>query len=594
MGGYVGKILRINLTEREIKTEPLDMDLARKYLSGRGLAGKMFIDEVEADVDPLSPENKIYIATGVLTGTKAPTSGRFMVVTKSPLNEAISSSNSGGYWGVQLKFAGYDMAVLEGKAAQPVYIAIKDDLVEIKDASHLWGMDAYASTEALKREFGEPGAKVLTIGPAGENLSFLAMFMNDLRRVAGRGGVGAIFGSKNVKALVVRGTGKVGTADPAALKEVLRADLGKFKENGLTEEEPDLLEEEAAAEGDDAAEGDGAPEKDGKNDACYRCPIVCGRHKRGKGGQSGNSKQVRKSSFGSDCGLQDYEAIQAANDLCNKFGMDAVSVGVTLATGMELVRQGRVQPEELGGKPLEFGEAQSVLEWIRKIAYGEGFGAKMALGSYILAEGYGRPELAMTLKRMEVPAYDRKERHGQDLEFATSNRGGGHVREHTVAPERLGLAPDFALDTLEGKAVWVKTLQDLTAVIDSLGLCLFTSAALNLSDYRLLVNAATGFNYTDEELLTCGERIWNVERIQLVREEYSPLEDMPPENVLEVEIPAGPPQGDSLDLQELLKAYYKERSWDADGVPTIGCLQDLEIMDVKTMTLWGFQPDDEM
>jgi len=430
MGGYTGKILRINLTEGKTGIEPLNMELARKYLGGRGLAGKMFFDEVAADVQAFAPENKIYISAGVLTGTNAPTSGRFTVVTKSPLKGAVSAANPGGDWGVQLKLAGYDMVILEGKAAYPVYISIKDDLVKIRDASQLWGKDAYAATEAIKREFGDPPARVLAIGPAGENLVLMAVFLNDLHRAAGRSGVGAVMGAKNLKALVVRGTGKVDEANPEKMKNVLNAGWGK-------------------------------------KDACYRCPIACGRQKKGEEGAGRSSKGKNKSGFAAACGLRDHEAIHAAHDLCDKLGLDFIAVGSTLATGMELVQRGSIRPEELEGTLLEYGNTQGIREWIRKIAYAEGLGAQMAQGASEFAASYGHPELALTAKRTEKP------------EMPASD------------------------------------LQDLTAVIDSLGMCQYSSAMLGLADYRAIVNAVTGFDYTDAELLACGERIGDMERVKI-------------------------------------------------------------------------------
>lgn len=536
MGGYTGKILRINLTEGKTRIEPLNMELARKYLSGRGLAGKMFFDEVAADVKAFAPDNKIYIAAGVLTGTNAPTSGRFTVVTKSPLNGVISASNCGGYWGVQLKFAGYDMVILEGKAAYPVYISIKDDLVEIKDASQFWGKDVYAATEALKLEVRDPMAKVLTIGPAGENLSLMAVFLNDLNRAAGRSGVGAVIGSKNLKAIIVRGTGKIENANSDKMKNVLNAD------------------------------------------ACYRCPIDCGRQKKREDGEDIRLKRKTKSSFASDCGIHDYETIHAARDLCNKLGLDFISVGCTIATGMELVQRGYIRPEELDGTLLKFGNAKGMIEWIWKIAHAEGLGAKMAQGAYNFAESYGYPELAMTVKRLEIPASDYRRIQGQGLHYATGNQGGGHDRGYkAVSPEILGFSQLIDKDSIKGKAMWVKILQDLTAVIDSIGMCLFTSAVLRVSDYTAIVNAVTGLNYSDAELLACGDRIWNIERLHNLRTGMTTADDTLPESFLKIEISVGPSKESIHKLQELLPAYYTERGWDEAGVPTSECLKNLGI-----------------
>ncbi|EHQ88643.1 aldehyde ferredoxin oxidoreductase family protein [Desulfosporosinus youngiae] len=597
MGGYAGKILRINLTEGKVSTEPLSPELAKNYLSGRGLGGKMWFDEVDTDVDALAPENKIFISTGALTGTNAPTSGRYMVVTKSPLNGAIAASNSGGYWGAQLKFAGYDMVILEGKAANPVYIAINDDKVEIKDAGHLWGQDVYATTKAVMQEFGDEKAKVLTIGPAGENRSLLASIMNDKFRAAGRSGVGAVMGSKNLKAIVVRGTGKVDNADPDEMKKILSEALGKLKENGVTGQglgtygtavlvniinENGILpfknfQESYDPEADKISGETMTANHLIKKDACYRCPIACGRYSKWEGGEGAGPEYEAVWSFGADCGIHDFDAVHVANDLCNKLGMDSISAGCTIATAMELVQRGFVKPEELEGIPLEFGNAQGMVEWTRKMGLGEGFGAKLAMGSYRLAESYGVPELSMSVKKLDIPAYDPRGIQGHGLQYATSNRGGCHVRGYMVSPEILGLPEKLDKDSLEGKAAWVKIFQDLTAVIDSLGLCLFSSFALGLSDYRAIVNAVTGSDYTDAELLACGERIWNLERLQNLRIGMTKADDTLPTRLLKVEIPAGPSKGSVHRLPELLPAYYTERGWDESGVPTAETLKNLGI-----------------
>lgn len=595
MGGYIGKILRINLTEGKTSTEPLNMELAKKYLGGRGLAGKMFADEVASDVDALAPENKLFIATGVLTGTNAPTPARYMVVTKSPLNGVIASSNSGGYWGAQLKFAGYDMVVLEGKSDHPVYITIKDDLVEIKDAAKVWGKDVYETSEALMQEFGDDKAKVLAIGPAGENLSLMAAVINDLYRAAGRTGVGAVMGSKNVKAIVVRGTGKVDNANPDQMKEVVANVLQKIRENGVTGQGlgtygsavlVNIINENGIypvnnfqgaydAEADQIS-GETMTEKYLlKKHPCYRCPIACGRYNKWNGKEGAGPEYETVWVFGSDCGIHDYDAIHEANDLCNKLGLDTISVGATIAAGMELVQRGYIKPEELDGTPLEFGNAQGMVEWVRKIAYVEGLGAKMALGSYSLADSYGAPELSMSVKKQELPAYDPRGVQGQALAYATSNRGGCHVRGYMISPEVLGLPEKLDRNAVEGKATWTKIFQDLTAVIDSAGLCLFTSFAMGLTDYTALVNAATGFNYTDAELLACGDRIWNNERLHNLKVGYTAADDTLPKRLLNDPIPDGPSKGQMHNLPELLAQYYAERGWDEAGVPTPECLNNL-------------------
>lgn len=586
MGGYTVKVLRINLTEGKTSTESLNTELAKKYLSGRGLAGKMFADEVPAEVDALSPENKLFIAAGNLTGTNAPTSGRFMVVTKSPLNGVIASSNSGGQWGAHLKFAGYDMVIMEGKSDRPVYISIHDDVVEIKDAAHVWGKDVYATTDILKSEFGDDKAKVLSIGPAGEKLSLISCVMNDLYRAAGRSGVGAVMGSKNVKAILVRGTSKVENANADEMKDVLSATMAKLRENGVTGQGLPTygtavlvnIINESGIYPVNNFQGAYDPDADLisgetmtanhliKKDPCYRCPIACGRYSKWEGGEGAGPEYETVWVLGSNSGIHDFNAIHKANDLCNKYGLDTISVGATIAAGMELVQRGYIKQEELNGTPLEFGNAEGMVEWVRKIAFAEGLGAKMAMGSYRLAESYGAPELSMSVKKLELPAYDPRGVQGQGLQFATSNRGGCHVRGYLISPEIIGMPEKLERTATEGKATWVKIFQDLTAVIDSTGLCLFSSFALGLSDYTALVNAVTGFNYTDEELLACGERIWNNERLYNLKVGYSSADDTLPKRLLNDPIPDGPSKGQVLKLAELLPQYYAERGWDEAGV----------------------------
>lgn len=596
MGGYAGKILRINLTDQTFKTEPLNMELARKYLGGRGLASKMFMDEVPARVEPFAPENKIFIATGPLTGSNAPASGRYMVVTKSPLTGAIACSNSGGFWGAELKSAGYDMVILEGKAAAPVYITIKDDQVEIKDASMLWGKMVGETNDTLLQEYGEK-AKVLTIGPAGEKRSLIAAVMNDRFRAAGRSGVGAVLGSKNVKGIVVQGSGKVENARPEEAQEVNRDLLKKIRENGVTGQglpaygtavlvniinESGILPTNNFQESyfalADQISGEAMAEKYlVKKDPCYRCPIACGRYCRVDGEEGGGPEYETVWAFGSDCGVSDLKAVIKANNVCNEMGLDSISVGATIAAGMELFQRGYIKSDELGGTPLEYGNGDAMVEWTRKIGLGEGLGAKMALGSYRLAESYGAPELSMSVKKQELPAYDARGVQGHGLQYATSNRGGCHVRGYMISPEILGLPEKLDRNSIAGKAAYVKLFQDLTAVIDSLGLCLFTSFAMGLDDYRAIANAIIGEDYSSEAILACGERIWNVERLFNLREGFSKADDTLPKRLLKDPIPDGPSKGSVHRLELLLPEYYQVRGWNADGVPTENSLAALGI-----------------
>ena len=586
MYGYQGKILRINLSTGACGVEALDETIAKKFVGGRGLGTKLFADKVSPSVDALSPENKILFVTGPLTGTPTPTGGRYMVVTKSPLTGTIASSNSGGYWGPELKFAGYDLIIVEGKSDKPVYLMIEDDKIEIRDAGHLWGKVVSETTKILE---GETPAKsrVLTIGPAGEKLSKIAAVMNDYARAAGRSGVGAVMGSKNLKAIVVRGTQKVPLANEDDLKKVVKDCTQKIKENGVTGQGlptygtavlVNIINENGVfpVNNFQTSQFDKAEEISGetlaekylvKKDPCYRCPIACGRYCKVDDIEGGGPEYETVWAFGGDCGVSDMGSVIKANFWCNEMGLDTISAGTTIAAAMELYQKGFIKDEDLDGVSLEFGNNDAVVEWTKRMGMREGFGDKMADGSYRLADSYGVPELSMSVKKQELPAYDPRGIQGQGLQYATSNRGGCHVRGYLISPEILGLPEKLDRFSLEGKATWVKIFQDLTAVIDSLGLCLFSSFALGLSDYAALVNAVTGANYTDEELLACGERIWTNERLHNLRVGYSAAEDTLPKRLLNDPIPDGPSKGQTLKLAELLPQYYTERGWDEAGVP---------------------------
>jgi aldehyde:ferredoxin oxidoreductase len=588
MGVYAGKILRINLTTGSITTEPLPVEKARDYLGGRGLAGKMLAEEIPAGIDPLGPENKLFFATGPLTGSAAPTGGRYMVVTKSPLNDVISSSNSGGFWGAELKFAGYDMVVVEGKTSEPVYINIRDEEVEIRPAAKFWGMKTNETVDALLAEVGDNRARVLNIGPAGEKLSLISSVMNDRWRAAGRSGVGAVMGSKNLKAIVVRGSGKVEAADPQKYKEVTGAVLKKIRENGVTGEglpaygtailvniinENGIYPTRNFQEGffaeAEATSGETLAEKYlKKKDPCFRCPIACGRYCEVDGEEGGGPEYETIWAYGADCGVSDLPSIIRANNVCNEMGLDTISAGATIAAAMELYQRGFIRPEEVDGPELAWGSGEAIVEWTRKMGLAEGLGAKLALGSARLCELYGAPELAMTVKKLELPAYDPRGVMGHGLQYATANRGGCHVRGYLISPEILGSPEALDRFALDGKAEWAKIFQDLTSAIDSLGICLFTSFPLGAKDYADLYNAATGESLTAEELLACGERIFNNERLFNLQEGYSAADDTLPRRLLEEPMPEGPTKGYVHPLHKLLPVYYEVRGWDAAGVPT--------------------------
>lgn len=596
MYGYNGKLLRINLKEKTVKVEKLDLDVAKKFIGGRGLGTKIFMDEVNPKIDALSPENKLIIMSGPLTGTSVPTGGRYMVVTKSPLSNTIASSNSGGYWGAELKAAGYDGIIIEEKADKPVYISIKDDEVEIKDASSLWGKLVSETSEELKKVMPEK-SKILTIGPGGEKLSRLAAIMNENDRAAGRSGVGAVMGSKNLKAIAIKGTLKTDVFDNEKLKDVISTCQKVIKENGVTGQglptygtavlvniinESGVLptnnfQKSYFEKADDISGETMANEHLVRKNPCYRCPIACGRWIKieDMGIEVGGPEYETLWAFGSDCGINDIVSIYKANYWCNEYGIDTISVGSTIAAAMELYEKGYIKDEDLEGTPLEFGNAQSIIDWTKKIGAAEGLGAKMAEGSFRLCESYGVPELSMSVKKLEIPAYDPRGIQGHGLQYATSNRGGCHVRGYMISPEILGLPEKLDRFALEGKAQWVKIFQDLTAVIDSLGLCLFTSFAMGPQHYTDVYNAVCGTELTPETLLDAGERIYNIERQFNLQAGVDPSEDTLPKRLLEDPISDGPSKGNVHRLSELLPEYYSLRGWNEGGIPTLERLAKL-------------------
>ena len=409
MHGWIGKLLRVNLSTGKVSMEPLDPDLAKDYLGARGLGTKYFCNEVDPKVDPLSPENKLIFAPGPLTGTYAPSGGRYNVVTKGPLNGTIAASNSGGTWGPELKFAGYDMLIIEGKASKPVYLWIKDSTVEIRDAAHLWGKIVPDTQDAICAET-DADAKVACIGPAGENQVLFAAIMNDMHRAAGRSGVGAVMGSKNLKAVVVRGTGSVSCADHEAFLAAVMNARQKIQAHPVggtgfrlygsqilmniinqVGASPTRNWQDAFFPNADKVSGETlAANQLQRPKGCFSCIISCGRvtkvtNPKYKGEGEGPEYETAWG-FGGDCGVDNFDAGIKANYYCNEYGMDTISMGSTVACAMELYEKGYVTLEDTGGIALNWGDGDAMLEMVRLTAVGEGFGKKLGQGSYRLAE----------------------------------------------------------------------------------------------------------------------------------------------------------------------------------------------------------------
>jgi aldehyde:ferredoxin oxidoreductase len=604
---WTRKILRVNLTDRTCTSEPLNMEWAHDYLGQRGLATKYLASEIDPKVDPLSPDNKIIWATGPLTGTMASTGGRYSVVTKGPLTGAIACSNSGGYFGAELKFAGWDMVIIEGRASSPVYLSIENDKVELRDASHLWGKTVWETEGQIKSEQQDPQIRVSCIGRTGENGVLYAAIVNDLHRAAGRSGVGAVAGSKNLKAIAVRGT--LGVGNIANPKEFMKVTFEKkkiLKENAVTGQGlptygtqvlmnvineigamPTRNHKDVQFEGARkiSAEAMHEPrESDGKaqlvnNQACFGCTIACGRISKIDAthytvvnspkywGASGGLEYEAAWALGCANGVDDLDALQYATMLCNEDGFDPISFGATIGAVMELYEMGVLTKEEIGIEA-PFGSGKALTYLTEITARGEGFGKIIGLGSKRLCEKYGHPELSMSVKGQEFPAYDARAVQGMGLTYATSNRGACHLRSYTISSEVLGIPVKTDPLTTEGKPALVKAFQDATAVVDSTGLCVFTTFAWALSDIQPQLQAACEGDWSMEKLDLMGERIWNMERQFNNAAGFTRKDDDLPARLKTEAAKVGPAKGLVSGIDKMIPEYYDLRGWDTEGRPT--------------------------
>ncbi|HIE32118.1 MAG TPA: aldehyde ferredoxin oxidoreductase [Methanosarcinales archaeon] len=598
MNGYTGKILEVDLGANKLTDRSIDEKTARKFLGGKGLGLKILYDDFKPDVDPLGPDNIIVFATGPATGTSFPTGGRYHVMAmKSPLTGAIGSANSGGRWGPLLKASGYDAIVVRGASDTPVYLRVVEGKTELVDATGLWGKTTFQTTDEITAEIGE-NASVACIGPAGENMAAISCIINDNYRAAGRTGMGAVMGSKKLKAIAVYGTEKVTVARPGEMKEGVKSAIQKMRENPVTGEGlptygtavlVNIINEHGAYPvrnfqtgyfpDADEESGETLAEKYliGKK-ACWGCPIGCGRSTAVPDGvfsvTRGEGPEYETIfAFGSDCGIAELDAITKANHLCNELGLDTISMGTTIACAMELVEKGKIPESSLHGLNLTFGNAGAMVEAVWMTAYRAGIGDDLALGSLELGKKYGAPELSMSVKGLEIPAYDPRAVQGIGLNYATANRGGCHVSGYMISPEILGLPEKLDPRTTEGKAQWVKTFQDFTSVVNSSVVCLFNTFALGLPDYAGMLSCITGWDMDDSELLMIGERITNLERLMINQYGFDEKDDTLPKRFDEP-MPDGPSRGQVSHLDEMLSGYYEIRGWE-HGKPGSEKLREL-------------------
>lgn len=607
--GYAGKMLRVNLTEGSAVVEPLDKEKARAFVGGRGMGIDYLLREVEPRCDPLGAENKLIMMTGPLTGTLAPTGARYMVMTKSPLTGAVTCSNSGGRFPAMLKRSGFDGVIFEGVSPEPVYLWIDDGRFELRPAGHLWGLDTHETPVRLKAET-DSKACVACIGPAGEKGVLFASIMNDEDRAAGRSGVGAVMGAKGLKAVAVKGTGKPALHDEPAFRSIAREYLDGFK-SAFKDAPPPLRTygtaitvvgtqnigvfptrnfQQGTFEDWEKIGGEALTEQYlVKPRACFSCPIACGRVTKIPDGpfqgEGEGPEYETVYSLGSDCGVGDLAALTKANYICNEMGLDTITMGATIASAMEMYERG-ILDEATVGRSLRFGDGEAVVALCSETAKREGFGDELALGSLRLARKYGHPELAIVSKGQEFAGYDPRGEKGMGLAYATSSIGASHMRGDTAYIEILGVPETIDPLTWKDKPQLVKDWQDVFALIDSAGLCVFFSVRNYVTPTRdirpegilKLLNAATGFDYDMDALIRAGERIINAERLFLIRAGFSAEDDSLPPRITGEPLPDGPGKGHVCELDRMLPIYYDLRGWDASGRPTAETLTHLGLV----------------
>ena len=608
-GGH-GKILRVNLSGGKVSQEDIPEDLFDKFLTGAGLATHYLFREVPKGAEPLGPENELILMTGALTGTIAPSTGRFNWVFKSPLTGIWAQSNSAGFWGVDFKKTGYDGIIFQGISPKPVYLVIEEDKAELRDASHLWGKSVPETTKLIKEELGEK-FNVDCIGIAGENQVRYASIMNDLHRAAGRCGGGAVMGSKLLKAIAVRGTKPVNIANPTAFKEVSKKqfellDQHMFKvaletfgtnvvidlvnarggfptRNWQTCVFPELEEINAQALSEKVLI---------EPMGCFACPLRCGRRseiRQGKyKGASGEGPEFESvGTLGGSCHVTDMEAITMAHYLCNDYGLDTISTGATIGFAIECYEKEILTKSDTDGLELRFGDPDIVIELIHKIAKREGFGDFLAEGTRRMARKLdkGSERFAMNVKGLELPAYDSRAVQITGLAYAVANRGGDHVTAYIQGPTFLDIPflciPDSQIkDSLVADPEEVHILVDLENVmtaLDTLGACKFMGFCVASDEWVELVAHCLGRDFTYDDLMRVGERAYNLARVFNVREGVTRADDTLPPRLLEEPLPEGPAAGKvNENLPAMLDKYYELRGWDkATGKPTPEKLKEL-------------------
>lgn len=613
LGGYTGKILRIDLTKGVSRVTELDRALARGFLGGRGFNVKRMYDEIPPGTDPLGPENKLYFATGPLVGTSFPTASRFNVSAKSPQTGILGDTNAGGHFASEMKYAGYDQIVLEGRSSKPVYVHVSDGDVELRDASHLKGRGVYETDEIIKSDLGDRRVQTAIIGPAAENgVKFAGIFAN-LMRAAARTGMGSVMASKGVKALVIRGTGSVSVSKPRMFEELVEDIEEQIRSHeqyqgrrrmGTTRI---LLMANAggflptrhytAGTFEHAAEVSGerlAEEFNVKGRGCFACTIPCSRFYVVKSGEHAGlygegPEYESQGSFTARMGNRSLETALKANDLCNRLGLDILTTAESISWAMELHERGMLTSEEADGLDLSWGNGETILALIDKIARREGFGDVLADGTRMSAKKLGRGmDLTMQVKGLDIIMADPRGLKGFGLGYAVSSRGGDHLRSEPFLEleddpeigERMFGVPDATMRlAYRGKGKLVSYFEDWNAVIDALEPCKNIMQNMEILTFDLaskVIEATTGLRMTPAEIRRVGERIINIERAFNVREGIRRKDDTLPRRFMEEPLTEGASKGTVFELEPMIDEYYGERGWDLEtGIPTAETLKRL-------------------
>jgi len=617
-GGYVGKILHINLTKKKYTTQPLPPELTYNYIGGYGIGGRILYDSVPPWVSAFDPDNLLIFSTGPVNGTPAPVAGRHTVVAKSPLTGFFGDANAGGFWGAELKAAGYDLLVISGRAEKPTYIFIRDGEVRFGDATPYWGLDARESERRLKKDLADAKIQVSNIGQAGENLvRFAGILTDEADRIAARCGLGAVMGSKRLKAVAVRGSGRVPVANNEEFRKIAQEvtkfvkddkNLQMFSKGGTPlyfgplwqlGDTPGFNWTARQLKPEGLSWPGGYEAILSGTRSCYLCPIGCRRISTVKEGAYAFEPGVEGpeyetvSMLGSNCGVTDAKAVAKANDLCNIYGLDTISTGATIAFAMECFERGLITKEDTGGLELAFGNTEAVLTMIERITFRQGFGDILAEGSRRAARiiGRGAEDYAIHVKGVEIAAHDPRVFQGGGPHYACCITGGRHTEGLTIDWEILGRPRDgLGLSkpdkSPKGKGFAAKIIEDWTAFIASAGWCWF--ADLNVAyqqeeNFVKAFNAVTGLNFTIKDALLAGERIINIRKAFNVKHGATRADDKLPKRLLEEKGRAGT----VVNLSEALAEYYEARGWDPkSSKPTRDRLTQLGLQDVAK-DLWG-------